>query len=182
MPEYVEHTHTPIFRVVRASWPDPLDASFSQGARNNRWNDARFPALYCCCSEAVARGVTRDILRFAGVEATELSASVRPRLVEIAWAGRVVDVATAEGVAAAGFGPRYPEGASKVDTRGRAAAWHDSKDEGVLCRSASLQRLGLNAWAGNHERWSELALFVRNVTSAPHVTHSRDDLTWFTGP
>ncbi len=181
MPRYVAHSHTPIFRVVRAGWPDPLDASFSRKARDNRWNDESFPALYCCCSEPVARGVTVDILRFAGVEASELLPSARPRLIEIAWSGEVVDVASAEGVAEAGFEAHYPEDSDKVATRKQAVAWHAAKAEGVVCRSASLHRLGLRVWAGDHAHWSELALFVGNVMTAPRVTGSRDDLSWFSG-
>jgi hypothetical protein len=56
-----------------------------------------------------------------------------------------------------------------------------AKAEGVVCRSASLHRLGLDAWIGDHARWSELAVFVRNVATAPSVTGSHDDLAWFSG-
>jgi RES domain-containing protein len=145
MPRYVAHSHTPIFRVVRAGWPDPLDASFSQKARDNRWNDDSFPALYCCCSEAVARGVTVDILRFAGVEASDLVPSVRPRLIEIAWSGRVVDVASAEGVAEAGFDAHYPENSDKVATRRQAAAWTQRKP-----RAWSVAARPCTGWAWTH--------------------------------
>ena len=53
------HRHRPVYRVVRADWEDPLDASFSRRRPDRRWNTADFGALYCCCSEAVARAVAQ---------------------------------------------------------------------------------------------------------------------------
>ena len=68
----VVHNHVPIFRVVRRGWPDPADAKFSQLSRvDNRWNTPGFPALYCCCSETVARAIMREI-------STGLPASIWP--------------------------------------------------------------------------------------------------------
>ncbi len=173
----VAHRH-PVYRVVRAGWRDPLAVAFSQRAVSNRWNTPEFPALYCCCSDRVARAVTRDILRIAGVEVDDLQPAYRPRLVEIGWQGEVVDIASAEGISAAGFPAAYPEGTTKVETRRRASAWHDEGNEGVLCRSASLWRLGFADWTGSHPRWAELAIFVENCRRQPEKTGQRDDLAW----
>ncbi|MFN8558508.1 MAG: hypothetical protein U0531_14580, partial [Dehalococcoidia bacterium] len=64
----VEHDHVPVFRVVRAGWPNPLDASFSHN-QSNRWNPrGAFPALYTCCSPAVARAIVLDIFNLAAID------------------------------------------------------------------------------------------------------------------
>ena len=173
----VEHSH-PVFRVVRAAWKDPLDVSFSQRAAANRWNTPQFPALYCCCSDQVARAVTRAVLKIAGVELDELQPAYRPRLIEIGWEGEVVDVASAEGISSTGFSAAYPEGVGKDETRRRASEWHDEGAEGVLCRSASLWRLGFADWTGPHPRWGELAIYVENCRQRPEKTGERDDLAW----
>jgi hypothetical protein len=158
-----------------------MDASFSQRAGDRRWNTVEFPALYCCCSVLVARGVTRDLLRLTGAEVEDLQPAFRPRLVELAWSGEVVDVSTPEGIAAAGFAADYPAGVSKRLTRAAATQWHEEGDEGVVCRSASLWRLGFSDWTGSHSRWSELAIFVENCSVAPVRKGHRDDLEWLTG-
>lgn len=174
------HDHQPIYRVVRAGWPDPLDASFSQRASDNRWNTVDFPALYFCCALEVARAVTRDILGLAGVEIGDLQPAFRPRLVEIEWSGEVVDMVSAEGVAAAGFSDSYPEGVSKRRTRELAEEWSERAAEGVACRSASLHRLGVSDWSGGCRRVGELALFVDNCRTPPRRVRHRDDLEWLT--
>lgn len=166
-------------RVVRAGWTDPLDASFSRRGKDKCWNTADFPALYCCCSETVARAVARDIFRAAGVaELSELQTAYRPRLVEIAWSGEVVDVASEKGVTAAGFPMSYPAGVDRRATRQRAVEWHADGAHGVVCRSASLHRLGLVAWAGNHRPWGELAIWVWNARNKPELLARRNDDQW----
>jgi RES domain-containing protein len=167
-----------LYRVVRAGWSDPLDATWSQTARDRRWNTADFPALYCCLSLDVARAVTRDLLGFSGIELADLQPAYRPRLVEIAWSGEVVDVATAPGVAAAGFPESYPAGVDRGATRRVAVLWHRQKREGVAGRSASLQRLGFSSWNGPPEAWSEVALFVENCRTPPVRLGHRDDAGW----
>lgn len=175
----MDHDHTPIYRVVQAAWIDPLDASFSRRTPDRRWNDESFPALYCCCSEAVARAVALDVLRYAGLELQELQPGAHPRLVEIAWRGRVVDAATPEGLEAAGLPPGYPRHVSRHETRRRAAAWHGAGEaEGVVCRSASLARLGVESWPGSHEAWSELAVFPHRARRSPELLRRRSDLDW----
>ena len=72
------HRHQPVYRVVRAGWEDPLDASFSRWWPDRRWNIADFAALYCCCSEAVARAVAQDVLRVASVLLEDLQAHAWP--------------------------------------------------------------------------------------------------------
>jgi len=74
-----EHDHTPVQRVVRRGWSDPLDASFSQRRPDRRWNTQDFPALYCCCSVRVARAVALDIFRVAGLELEDLHPPPSPR-------------------------------------------------------------------------------------------------------
>lgn len=173
-PVAVEHRHVPVYRVVRRSWADPLDTSFSQQKTDNRWNTPDFPALYCCCSEPVARAVTLDVFRMAGVELSDLRAHAQPQLVEVDWHGRVVDMSSPEGIAAAGFPAGYPVGVDKRATREAAAAWHQAALEGVVCRSASLARQGFRTWHGRHEQWSEVAIFDDDAT----LMRRRDDLDW----
>jgi len=179
-PLIMDHQHEPVYRVVRAAWADPLDTSFSRQRPDNRWNPpGEFGALYVCCSEPVARAVTLDILGFAGLVLDDLLPAVRPQLVEIGWSGPVVDVASAEGVAAAGFPASYPRGIAYGDTQPAAAVWHRAGREGVVCRSASLLRMGVREWSGPHERWSELAIFVANAARKPSLLRRRADLEWF---
>lgn len=178
-PQTVRHEHVPLFRVVRRGWRDPLDASYSRrSSANNRWNTSDFPALYCSCSERVARAIARDIFRLAGIDLADLQDSMLPQLVEIIWTGEVVDVASAEGVIAAGFPADYPIGVDKVLTRAAATTWHGNGAAGVLARSASLMRLGLRTWDGSHESWSETAVFVNNVPLRPTLQRRRADLDW----
>ena len=178
-PRIVAHDHVPLCRVVRRGWTDPLDTSYSQRvSANNRWNTPGFPALYCACSERVARAVVRDVFRLAGVELADLQEAMLPQLVEIGWTGQVVDVASAEGVLAAGFPPDYPAGIDKAQTRAAAEAWHATGAGGVLGRSASLLRAGLRAWDGPHESWSEIAVFVNNTPQRPAMLRRRTDLDW----
>ncbi|MEA2691067.1 MAG: hypothetical protein QOJ16_454 [Acidobacteriota bacterium] len=167
-----------LYRVVRTGWSDPLDATFSQTARDRRWNTVDFPALYCCLSLDVARAVTRDLLGLAGIELGDLQPAYRPRLVEVGWSGELVDVATAPGVAAAGFPESYPEGVERSATRRAAVRWHRQGREGVACRSASLLRLGWTEWTGAPERFSEAALFVDNCRVVPVRLGHRDDGGW----
>jgi len=168
----------PLYRVVRASWSDPLDGTWSQTMGDRRWNTVDFPALYCCLSLEVARAITRDLLGFVGVELSDLQPDYRPRLVEVGWSGELVDVATARGVAAAGFPESYPEGVARSATQRAGLRWHHQGREGVACRSASLHRLGLAEWNGPYERWSEAALFLETCRTPPVVVSHRDDALW----
>lgn len=175
----VAHDHEPVYRVVRAGWTNPLDTTYSRRKADNRWNPPdRFAALYTACSEDVARAVTLDTFRFAGVQLDDLQPSARPQLTEIGWGGRVVDVASAEGVEAAGFPLTYPHGVGYSETQPRAVGWHIAGSEGIVCRSASLGRLGRSSWEGPHERWGELAVFVENARRKPALLRRRSDLAW----
>lgn len=174
----IDHNHTPLYRVVRAGWVDPLDASYSQSRPDNRWNTREFPALYCACSELVARAVTLDVFRLAGVEPGDLQAAARPQLVEIGWQGRVVDMISPEGIAAGGFPETYPADVAKAATRRQASVWHGAGAAGIVCRSASVYRQGLRQWLGAHERWGELAIFPVNSGTAPVLRRRREDLDW----
>jgi hypothetical protein len=174
----ISHRHTPIYRVVRRGWQYPLDASYSQRKTDNWWNTRAFPALYTCCSVRVARAVALDKFRFSAVLAEDLQPDQRPDLVEVTWSGRVVDVATGPGVAAAGFPNDYPRGVSKSMTRDLATKWHAANREGVVCRSASMYRQGYTTWNGPHQRWSEGAIFTNNVRFQPRLLGRTSDLTW----
>jgi len=175
----VVHEHAPIFRVIRRGWPDPDDARFSQFSRvNNRWNTPSFPALYCCCSETVARAIVRDIFRFAGVDLAGLQETAQPQLVEIHWSGEPIDMVSEAAIAAAGFSREYPIGSHHSETQRIATKWHREGAAGVLCRSASLARFGYSDWTGDHPRWGELAIYTDNSTITPSVLKRRDDPTW----
>jgi RES domain-containing protein len=173
----VNHDHTPVYRVIRKKWKEPLDVSYSQKAADNRWNTPEFPALYCSCSLQTARAVTRHLFAVRA-QTRELPRSLVPNLVEIAWAGKVVDVASAEGVLGAGFDSSYPKRSDKERTRQLATEWHSQGAQGVVCRSASLAQRRFSNWTGPHEQWSELAIFVGNCDDPPVVRKRRSDLDW----
>jgi RES domain-containing protein len=177
-PRRAPHRHN-VVRVVRAGWTDPLDAGFSRDAKDKRWNTPDFPALYCCCSEAVARAAARDVFRAVGIaRLNELQSAYRPPLIEIAWSGDVVDVASEEGVVAAGLPSSYPAGVDRRATRQRAVEWHAGGAHGVVCRSASLHRVGLSMWAGDHRPWGELAIWTCNAPREPKLLCRRQDHDW----
>lgn len=171
-----------LYRVVRRSWKQPLDASFSRLAGDRRWNDGSFEALYCCGSERVARGVAQDIFRLAGLTPADLQPGARPALAEISWSGTVADVCTADGVKAAGFPASYPAGVERADTRAAAAEWRAAGWEGVGCRSASLARMGEMEWTGAAWRWCEVALWPDNLKRRPRLIGVRRDEGWWLPP
>jgi RES domain-containing protein len=177
----VQHDHVPVFRVVRVGWRRPLDASFSQTKGDRRWNTPDFPALYCCCSVLVARAVTRDLFRLAGITESDLAESYRPRLIELEWAGRVADVASEAGIESAELPSEYPEGTAKSQTRERAERWFAGGLEGVVCRSASLARLGWARWSGSHPPWGEVAVFVASCGVQPRMTRDWGATGWLGG-
>ena len=167
----------PLYRVVRRSYLDPLDASFSQKTPDRRWNTDRFAALYCCASVHVARAVVRDIFGMSGLVTDDLQPARRPDLAHLEWTGRVVDVATPSGVKAAGFAGTYPARAVRELTQPRAERWHKATAEGIAARSASIARLG-GGWTGPIDRWTELALFPANWNRAPVMISRRLAETW----
>lgn len=169
MRERVEaHTHVPVHRVVRASWPDPLDTTHSRDG--GRWNPAQaYQVLYTACSPAVARAIAWERLGTAGVEPEDLTPGALPQLVEIGWTGKVVDVVSPAGIAAAGLAPDYARDAGREITQPRAAAWFEAGREGVVCRSATLARAGQDRWPEPHEPWGELAIFVENARRVPRL-------------
>jgi RES domain-containing protein len=178
MTTLVEHTHVPLFRVGRRSWVDPLDASYSMRVPGNRWNTQAFPALYCCCSEKVAGQLVQDRLRHGNLLLDDLQDECRPRLFEISWEGRVVDLASPEGLQANGFPPTYPDGVEVAICRDAAEKWHAEGHEGVLCRSAAAFRMGERKWEGDHRGWGEVAVWVRNARRQPKLVRPRDDEDW----
>lgn len=177
-PSIVAHSHQPIYRVIRAGWKDPLDSSFSVQKPDRRWNTSDFPALYCCCGELVARAVALDRLDFDGVVVEDLDPAVVPQIAEIAWQGEPVDVVSAAGIEAAGFPLTYPDGVEISDTQQAASRWFRDCFEGVVCRSASMRRLGFSDWSGPHERWSEVAIWDSKSRQRPKLLNRRTDLRW----
>lgn len=176
-PTVVRHQHAPVFRVLRAGHSDPLDGTQSR-RRPGRWNTADYPALYCCCSELTAKAVAQDRFNLAAVDLADLQPEAFPQLFELDWAGSVVDVASSVGIAAAGFSPSYPEGVSHEETKPRAAQWHQDGLEGVVCRSASLSRLGFSGWSDDCQLWGELAVFTERAQLRPALRRERSDLDW----
>jgi RES domain-containing protein len=178
----VPHVHVPLFRVGPRSWTDPIDASFSQTRADNRWNTPAFPALYCCCSERVARAVVEDRLRRLAVELADLTPDAQPQLAEIDWTGTVVDMVSEAGIVANGFPRAYPVGVELADCQRAATVWQAARREGVVCRSAALHRLSREArWEGDHQAWGEVAVFTRKAHEAPALRRLRDDLDWLGG-
>ena len=155
--------------MVRASWVDPLDVSFSQSSPDNRWNTNKFPALYCCCSEQVAVAVAEDILGFAAVDLSDLQPEFLPQKAEISWSGKIVDVISDEGLKTIGFPSDYPKNVEKSQTQSLAEAWFANQVEGVVCRSVSLMKKGFTNWKGGHEPWSELAVYSSKAKSTPKL-------------
>lgn len=179
----VLHFHVPLFRVGPRSWTDPIDASFSQRRADNRWNTPAFPALYCCCSERVARAVVEDRWRRLAIELTDLTSDAQPQLAEIDWAGTVVDMVSAEGILANGFPRTYPAGVEVADCQRAATVWHEAGHDGVVCRSAALHRLSREArWEGDHPAWGEVAVFLQEANEKPTLRRLREDLDWLGGP
>lgn len=174
----IPHDHQPVYRVVRQGHRNALDTSFSQKAKDNRWNTAAFPVLYCCCSIRVARGVVRDLFRFAGVESSELRPAWQPKLVAIRWTGEVVDVISAEGIEAARLPEDYPLGVDKTRTRSLAAKWRQAGAEGIVSRSASLSRLGLRQFTGDHAEWGELSVYSDIAKNAPRLARTQPKGKW----
>lgn len=174
----VVHDHTPIYRVARAEWTDPLDATFA-ALHSHRWNaPGSHAVLYTSCSITVARAIVLDIFKIVALDLEDLAPGVRPVLLEIAWSGEPVDMASVAGLVECGFRHTYPEHMEHRHTQPFGRAWFALGAEGVLCRSASMFRIGHQGWMGNHEDWSELAIFVDNAKVQPVILNRREDVDW----
>lgn len=176
----VDHSHTPLLRVVQRSWESAADASYSQARNDRRWNTRDFPALYCCCGERVARANAVDPLRRSNTFLEDLTPDTMPQLAEIDWAGELVDVASHDGLTANGFAVNYPVGVTIVQCQQAATNWHAQNCQGVVCRSVPLHRLGREtAWTGSHEDWAEVAIFTQRSRQVPREIGRRDiDFAW----
>jgi hypothetical protein len=97
---------------------------------------------------------------------------------EVLWSGNVVDVASEQGMIEAGLPPAYPDGVTKDRTRQLAAEWRGAGYEGVLCRSASLARLGFRAWEDPHQPWGEIAIFTEKAYGQPQPGQPLIDFDW----
>jgi RES domain-containing protein len=174
----VAHDHR-LYRLVRARHADALDTSYSRHS-GGRWNpEDAFPVLYTACSIMVARGLARDLFASGLIEPEDLMPGEQPELVEIAWLGSVVDVASAAGVAAAGFAANYPHGVGHAVTQPKGLSWYDDGHEGAVCRSASLARLGFGDWSGRCTDFAETAIFADVCTVKPRQVQRRRFVDWY---
>jgi hypothetical protein len=137
--------------------------------------------LYCCCSEEVASAIAIDVFRATGATLADLQDAAYPQLVEIHWKGEPVDMTVATTIVAAGFAQDYPVGVDHDLTQVAAAKWYNEGANGIVCRSASMARLGFADWRGQHEGWSEIAIYTNRCPMKPVVIRRRDDLAWL-GP
>jgi RES domain-containing protein len=130
-------------RVCHPDWADPFDPGFAPRV-GGRWTPVgSWPTLYLSRDVATARLQVARLLEGTSVapddltdDAFELVAARLPR-------GQVaVDVVTAEGVAAAGLPPTYPDDGRGARVAHRAC-WavamqgYDDGLDGVECRSAA---------------------------------------------
>ncbi|MGH9721148.1 MAG: hypothetical protein ACRD8O_13115, partial [Bryobacteraceae bacterium] len=113
---------------------------------------------------------------------SDLQPAVRPQLIELSWSGEVVDAASPGGLADAGLPRDYPAGVSKETTRRAAHRWHAAGRSGVVCRSASVNRMGVAAWNEPHQKWSEVAIFVANCDPPPRLVSRRSGANWLALP
>jgi RES domain-containing protein len=172
------HPH-PLYRLVRAKHPDAMDTSYSQRS-GGRWNPkGTFPVLYTACSVRVARAIVRDLFAAGLVDPEDLMPGEQPELAHVAWSGQVVDVAAAAGVAAAGFVADYPRGVGHAVTQPKGVAWHAGKREGVVCRSASEERLGRTDWSGDCSLWGETAIFIDKAATQPRQLRRQGFAEWW---
>lgn len=163
-----------LYRVLRREHTTFLATEPSRRVADNRWNTEAFGALYCCSSEAVVRAIVNDRLKKGALFIDDLAEGVRPRVVGILWGGSPVDVVTPQGIAAAGLPAAYPTGADHMQTRPLAERWHGEGREGVIARSASLERAGRRDWPGSPLDWSELAIYPDNARQPPRVSDPPD--------
>lgn len=135
--------------------------------------------LYTACSSTVALGLARDRFATGLIDPEDLMPGDQPELAEIQWSGVVVDVASTAGVAAAGFVPSYSSGVDHAIAQQTGLSWHGARHEGVLCRSASLARLGMTAWSGPCTAYAETATFTEVCTVNPEQVNRRRFADWY---
>lgn len=175
----VRHDHVPLYRVARAGWSDPVDATFST-VHGGRWSPrGGFPILYTCCSKNTARAVLAHVLRVTSLEIDDLNPEIRPVLVEVEWSGDVVDMCSVEGVMECGFRIAYPAGYTHEHTQQFGTVWHSLGAEGVVCRSESVFQNRHHGWLGDHREWSEVAIFVGNAQRRPRLVALDPEFDWF---
>ena len=99
------------YRVVDASYSNPLDTSYAKNA-GRRWNPpGEFGALYLCATPAVAAANARYQFVGRAIKLFDLLPTARPELVTVDVPNLgVVDVVTADGVQAVGLPANYPWG------------------------------------------------------------------------
>lgn len=131
-------------RITRPHYADPFDPTFAQW-HGARWNPPdSWPTLYLNEDLATVHAQVRHLFAGRGIEPDDLDddAPIRLAAATLPSRQRVVDVVTADGVAAVGFPEQYP-----LDAQGRAVRHevtqtigveaHAAGHRGVWCRSAA---------------------------------------------
>jgi RES domain-containing protein len=164
----------PYHRVVAPDWIDPADTAYSK-QRGGRWNPAgEFGALYLNASIHVAAANARAQHSGRAIKLFDLLPAARPELVtfEVKMVD-VLDVCTAEGIAALGFAENFPYGvtwppcqAIGRDARANALAGVASRSNAEATETASVGE--------------ELALF-EEVVVGPSQQRRRFD-EWYPDP
>lgn len=154
----------------------------NQTKTDNRWNTPAFPAVYCCCSLAVAVAVAQLRSRRTGLTLEQISSDRLPALREILWDGRLVDMTSAGGIQEAGFPHDYPAPVTIIaQTQGAATLWHTGRREGVVCRSHALYEIaGERVWHEPHQPWGEVAVFTQNAKT-PQARRAYLNPSWLKG-
>jgi len=145
--------HGPYYRVVDPTYVNPLDTSYSR-TFGGRWNPPiEFGALYLCATMSVAAANAR--YRFVGraIKLFDLLPAAQPELVTVEVPRLVVvDVVSADGIAAIGLPPNYPYGVPWPPCQAIARAAYLDAVAGVAARSNA--EAGITLWVGE-----ELAVF-----------------------
>jgi RES domain-containing protein len=161
-------------RVVDPSYSNPFDTSYAR-TMGRRWNPrGEFGALYLCATIAVAAANARYQFVGRAIKLFDLLPAARPELVAVDVANLdVVDVVTANGVAAAGLPPNYPYGVPWPPCQAIA---HDAFADGIAGVAArSNAEATASFWVGE-----ELAVFD-SMTGFAQV--SRDAFAaWYPDP
>jgi hypothetical protein len=89
-----------------------------------------------------------------------------------------VDLVTPQGIVANSFPDTYPADLDIHFCQRVASLWHAKGLDGLVCRSASLWRLGMRKWQGDHRAWGEIVIFVKNSRRKPKRKGWRKDQGW----
>jgi RES domain-containing protein len=141
------------YRVCKPGWADCADTSYAK-ANGARWNPrGAFGALYLCATIEVAAANARSQHSGRAISLFSLRPERRPSLQRFDVASaRFVDVVSAQGVAAAGLPPEFPQSVGWSRCQPIAASAYEAGERGIACRSAA--ECSDKGWLGE-----ELAVF-----------------------